>query len=355
MPTEPRREPGPPKRDAFTHRGRPFVRMSLPGAHADAPPFAVAQPLADRYQVGELVSVGEFGVVLRGHDPRTRRDVIIKALRSDAIRIPPPDDALPEAWAGEIRRLRHLLQAERRLLVHLRNAGCRVVPLPVDYAYDRNPVWEGGQPPLDDALAESEPYLVLEHIPGPSLEELLAKNFPRGMPEADALRLIFPVVEALAVLHRPWTLRNGRTWHCVYQDLKPANLLVEPSGSPRLIDFGGCQIVVDGVPVLEGSHTPGYEAPECVGSTGVLLPSADVYGIGTTLVHMLSGIDPRDRRPGTRPDAGLPGRTSTGVRDLLARCLASRPSDRLADATAVAAAITPLLDHGRTRRLAPSP
>ncbi|MCA1684910.1 MAG: hypothetical protein LC745_02775, partial [Planctomycetia bacterium] len=228
---------------------------------------------------------------------------------------------------------------------------------PLDYVYDHNPVLaelaasRHGDAAVAPFLADTEPYLVLPLLSGTTLEETLACEFPDGMEEDLALRMLLPAVKAIEVLHRPWKLQSGRTWHCVYQDLKPANLMVDPQGRLMLIDFGGCQVVVDGVPVLEGSCTPGYAPPECGdGPARVLLGCADVFTIGRTLHHMLTGIDPRGRSPWGRPAApragdlaSLPPRTSAGLRRLLARCLAPRPSDRLADAGKVAGAIEELL------------
>ncbi len=259
------------------------------------------------------------------------RGVVIKAVRSDILqRLPPVADRV-SAVVGEIRRFRHLLQTERRLLVRLRNVGCNGVPNPNDYVYDVDPALEAFVP--DAFLIQTEPYLVLQELIGVTLEELLATEFPSGMDERMALEWIAPVVRTLAVLHEPWRFVNGRTWHCVYQDLKPANLVVDPLGRLTLLDFGGCQIVVDGVPVLEGAFTHGYCVPECEEPTArVLLPCADVYTIGSTLHHMLSGVDPRER-PRCRPGRGeesldsrsLPPRCSLEVRRLLDRCLAPRP------------------------------
>ena len=338
-----------PSWESFATDGRDFLRTTLPDAQVPGVAFIVARTVAGRYRVDRILSIGESTVLLLAEDERLRRPVVIKALRNDVDRRGPGVVDGPAARNGALRRARHLLQTERRLLVRLRNAGCLAVPAPLDYVYDRNPVLEeigqtlGGR--FDPFLAATEPYLVLPYLSGESLEAALAREFPKGMEEGEALRGFLPVVRAMELMHRPWRLQNGRTWHCIYQDLKPANLMVEPDGSLMLIDFGGCQVVVDGVPVLEGSCTPGYAPPECEGPgpARVLLACADVFTIGSTLYHMLTGIDPRGEK-GERfnPDS-LPPKTSPGLRRLLARCLAPRPSDRLADAGRVASAIEDLL------------
>ena len=339
--------------EPFVHRGRSYLRTTLPDSGPEGSLLLVAQPLAGRYALGDVFAVGAVSLLLRARDLRTRHDVLVKALRVEVLR-PPPDLPQPAAaLAAELRRLRHALQTERRLLVRLRNAGCSAVPHPHDYVYDRNPALElppftarDGAPWVDDAVIATEPYLVLPQVPGVALDELIRAEFPAGMPEAEAIALLAPIVAALATLHEPWRLRSGRTWHCVYLDLKPANLVVDPSGRATLVDFSGCQVVVDGVPVLEGACTHGYAPPECEGPPRVLLPCADVYTIGSTLYHLLTGLDPRDLRerhpgpPGTHLDLGaLPAHVSPGLRAILGRCLAPRPSDRYADARQVVAAL----------------
>ena len=337
-------------------RGREFLYADLPDSGGDPGTISIARVLAGRYRTDELLSVGESTVLFRGLDTRTQRSVVVKTLRSDSLRRIAPGRDGADAAIAEIRRLRHQLQTERRLLVRLWNAGC-VVPSPIDYAYDLDAeVSEclakrlAGDQAACAFLAESQPYLVLPFLAGATLEQVIAEEFPRGMEEGLALRGLWPVVRALAALHEPWKHPGGRTWHCVYQDLKASNVMIDPLGRPLLLDFGGCQVVVDGVPVLEGSWTAGYGPPECEGPARVLLPCADVYTIGSTLYHMLTGFDPRDLfhrwrgAPGGHLDLRhLPRHCSAGVRRLLERCLAVRPSERLADAEQVARAISELI------------
>lgn len=329
-----------------SQEGRDYFRVRSPDMPGRCVGFLVPGVIAGRYEVGELLSLGELTLSLLARDRRTRRAVVVKALRGDLY----PESADvpdgPAALTGAVRHARHVLQTERRLLVRLRNAGCNAVPVPIDYVYDRNPALTEVASGLDPFLIETEPYLVLQYLAGETLEEVLRRKFPSGMGERQALRWILPVVRALEVVQRPWRLGSGRTWHCVYQDLKPANLMLDPVGRLTLLDFGGCQVVVDGVPVLVGSFTPGYAPPECESPARVLLGCADVYSIGRTLLHMLSGVDPRARlaRGGENFDApALPAGCSPGLRDLLTRCLAPKPSQRPADARKVAEVITGLL------------
>jgi serine/threonine protein kinase len=342
----------------FTFRGRPFLRSTLTETNPDVDEFSIAQTVASRYRVEGLFALSETSLLVRAIDLRTQRPVLLKSLRTEPIGDFLRRGEFSPEMAAELRRRRHQLQTERRLLVRLRNAGCTSVPHPNDYIYDLNPALEC--PPsvslaeehraIVEGLVAAEPYLVMGLLAGRSLEERIHEDFPAGMPEALALAIIRPIIEAIRILQVPWRLKSGRTWHCVYQDLKPANILIDPLGRATLLDLGGCQVIVDGVPVLEGACTRGYSPPECEGPPRVLLPCADVYCIGTTLYHMLTGIDPREgldpdgRRPVGRIDPGkLPRHCSPQLRRLIERCLAPRPSDRIADAEQVAHILSPLV------------
>jgi len=342
---------------SFRARGRLFLRTTLRDPTCPGGSFTIAQPLAHRYEVVDILAIGETTLLLRARDLRTRHRVLIKALRSDWIppRPIPPDHK--DAMTSELRRRRHLLQTERRLLVHLRSAGCAAVPHPNDYVHDQNTALEcsegndrGDSDPLvEEALVATEPYLVLQHVAGVTLKDLLQQAHASSRDERHALEVIWPIVRTLEVLHQPWQLQSGRTWQCVYQDLKPSNILIDALGKPTLIDFSGCQVVIDGVPVLEGSCTPGYSAPECAEPGRVLMPCADVYSIGSILYQMITGIDPYQQlmrspvQDGSLDLKALSGSASGQLRELLERCLATRPSDRYSDARQVAEALSRLV------------
>ena len=341
-----------PAAQTFVYDGRRFLRVERLEADGPDAPFLVPVAIVDRYDVGAILAVGEQTVLLNATDRRTRRPVVVKTLRSDVFHPIPTGPDRDAMLFDAVRRVRHGLQTERRLLVRLRNLGLGSVANPNDYVFDLNPAWLGVLP---IELATTEPYLILEHRAGRTLEAMIREECPRGIEERRALTILRPAIDVLAALHEPWRRKSGRTWHCLYLDFKPANLLIDRFDRPTLLDFGGCQVVVDGVPVLEGACTEGYAAPESLdGSRRVLLPCADVYSVGATLRHMLTGTVPRERlrrlgdrgrEPGgVRLDLrSLPQSISPALRDLLARCLAPRPSDRIADARALTRAFDAIL------------
>jgi serine/threonine protein kinase len=159
----------------------------------------------------------------------------------------------------------------------------------------------------------------------------------------------------IELLQQPMTLSNGQTWQLVYQDLKPGNIIVDRSGRATVLDFGGCQVVVDGTLVLNGSHSNGYCAPECGVPEVGITPAADSYALGTTLLHMLSGVNPRRLLPGDPRRTGqravrlnvprlLADRHSPTVVEFVATCVAWEPEARFPNATEFRRSLLPLLN-----------
>jgi hypothetical protein len=131
---------------------------------------------------------------------------------------------------------------------------------------------------------EGRPFLVLELVTGPSVAQLLAHG---RMEPRIAARTVQEAAEALAA---------GHAGGLVHRDLKPGNLLRDAQGRIRVTDFGLAKdlnlaqaVTVTG----EQIGTPNYMAPEQVDSRlGPISPATDVYGLGATLFHCLTGRPP---------------------------------------------------------------
>ncbi len=347
----------------FTHGGRQFLRGVVPAGVNAGLTFTVAQPLAERYLIRRFFASGGMGLLLEGIDLRTEAPVLVKSiLRYDVVPYARVRDR--EGFAQQLRVPRKTLEMERRILVLLRNAGCNAVPHPNDFVFDRNPQLEGPYTTddgtawqFDDAeMVGAEPYLVMEALPGRSLEELLHHEPGGILPEWRGLRIMRQVTEVLCALHQPFPMREGMTWQLIYQDLKPANVLVAAQDRVALLDLGGCQLQNrdTGQKLLPGACTAGYCPPECEQPYALLSPAADVYTVGSNLYHLLSGRSPLHlaaAAPGgvTRPRAvrldveALEGKCRAATREVIARCLAPTPGARYPDARALARALDELI------------
>lgn len=280
--------------------GRDFHLFSIP-VNETSHHFTVPFQLSERYKILEPLARGGGGVILIAEDLHTGHEVLVKAIAG--YQIPraslevPVDDAI-----DSVRRARHHLQCERRILVQLLKQGCQHIPHPNDYVFDWNPALSGPyRTPSDEVwtfddhqLMQSEPYLVMQRVPGQNAKELLRNTYRGGFPEQQALYLIDQIAAVLEKLELPISMPHGQTWKLVYQDLKPSNILVDDYGHATLIDFGGCQIVIEDELVLHGSHSPGYAAPECGLDQGPIKSSADVFSLGTTLFGLLTGMNLRN-------------------------------------------------------------
>jgi serine/threonine-protein kinase len=230
----------------------------------------------------ELLAVlgsGGMGVVFKARQAKLDREVAVKFLR-DAHR----------ADSGQRQRF---LQ-EARAVARLRH------PHLVQ-------VYEFGEVPAAGG-ATSQPYLVLEYVPGGSLADLL-----RGSPQPprEAARLVETVAEAIHYAHQQGV---------IHRDLKPANVLLQraevqgaepaegvrglPAWPPRALTADLCAKVTDFglAKFLAGSDltrsgemlgTPSYMAPEqAAGKPGAISAAVDVYGLGTILYETLTGRPP---------------------------------------------------------------
>jgi serine/threonine protein kinase len=136
---------------------------------------------------------------------------------------------------------------------------------------------------FDADLDPPHPHVLVEHVEGPTLRELLRGG--RTLPAERVRTLGMSVASALHYM-------AGEGW--LHLDLKPGNILM--SAPPRVIDLSLARTFKRAARVREPIGTNAYMAPEQCAPSGELSPAADIWGLGVTLYQALAG-----RRPFPQP------------------------------------------------------
>src|SRR5207302_6138618 len=135
---------------------------------------------------------------------------------------------------------------------------------------------------------ESRSYLVMEFVEGTDLEEVWTRTRAPLSPN-DVLNWALQICDVLEYLH-------GQSPPVIFRDVKPSNVMLTGQERVMLIDFGIAKIFRSGT---RGTMigTEGYAPPEQY--RGIAEPTGDVYALGATMHHLLTGKDPRLEPPFT--------------------------------------------------------
>ncbi len=259
------------------------------------------------YEVLEVINKGGFGIVFRAFDDVLKREVAVKVMA-------------PQIAATSPARKRFLREARSSAAVRHEN----VVQ-----------VYEVAEHPL--------PYLVMEFIPGESLQQLLARIGPLEV--AEVLRIGNQIAEGLAAAHAT---------DLIHRDIKPSNILMDlgTHGSAKITDFGLARAADDASISQSGiiAGTPMFMAPEqALGHK--LDQRADLFSFGSVLYQMVSGRPPFRASPtlavlkrvveeAPRPIQEIIPETPTWLCDIIAKLHAKNPDDRFQSAREVADVLT---------------
>ena len=138
-------------------------------------------------------------------------------------------------------------------------------------------------PVFDSGSDDGASYMVMQLLSGPSLAALIAERGP--LPLADALEYGRQAAAGLAAAHRAGL---------VHRDVSPANLILDGSGTLKVVDFGVARLA-DGSPTLTMTGTvfatPGYVSPEQAAGRPADARS-DLYALGCVLYALLAGEPP---------------------------------------------------------------
>lgn len=175
--------------------------------------------------------------------------------------------------------------------------------------------------------ANGTAYMAMPYYQGSTLQEIL-KADPKYATEARLKALLTPLLDAVGLLHAQ---------HCYHRDVSPDNIIIQPDGTPVLLDFGAARrIIGDMTHALTVMLKPGYAPIEQYAEEGGLEqgPWTDVYAFAAVLFRAISGERPppgvgRAYRDTLVPlhQRSPPGYSQQFLRGI-DRALAVRPEDR---------------------------
>jgi serine/threonine protein kinase len=265
------------------------------------------------YEVLEVIGRGGMGVVLKAFDPALRRMTAIKVLAPQ--------------WASHA-EARQRFEREARAAAKVRHENVVAI-----HAVD---------------AVDGLPYLVMEYVPGMSLQQRLDKGGPLALEEI--LAIGSQAAAGLAAAHEQ---------DLIHRDIKPANILLDSAGNVRLTDFGLARAVDDASLTQTGviAGTPQYMAPEQA-RAAPLDHRADLFSLGSVLYAACTG-QPPFRAPTTiavlkrlcedkpRDVCDLNPDIPDWLADIIDKLHAKRPCDRFYSADEVARLLSQYLRHLR--------
>ncbi|WP_129628833.1 serine/threonine-protein kinase [Candidatus Oscillochloris fontis] len=264
--------------------------------------------VSNRYQIIRQIGRGGMGAVYETLDLRLQTTVALKQRMTI-------DDTYRNAF-----------EREARILARLRHPG---LPIVSDHFFEGD-----------------DQFLVMEYVSGPNLQDLLEEqNGP--LDEAESLRIADQILEILVYLH-------SHNPPIVHRDIKPQNIKISGTHRrPVLLDFGLAKgQSISGNTQTQASifgYTRNYAPPEQIHNTGTDQRS-DIYSLGATLYHMLTGKAPasaQDRMPAVlekradplQPAISINPRINPAVSDLCTKALALAASDRFQTAAEMRAVL----------------
>lgn len=160
-------------------------------------------------------------------------------------------------------------------------------------------------------------YVVMDYIEGESLDKILLEY--GAQPEEKVINWAMQIADALSYLH-------GQKPPIIYRDMKPANVMLKPEGNIKIIDFGIAreykEMNLADTTVL---GTKGYAPPEQY--SGQTDPRSDIFALGMTMHHLLTGVDPRNGEP-YAPVRQWNPELSEGIEIIIDRCVQPASENR---------------------------
>lgn len=163
-------------------------------------------------------------------------------------------------------------------------------------------------------------YVVMDYIEGEPLSSVLNRH--GAQPQENVIEWAKELCLVLDYLHT-------QNPPIIYRDMKPANVMLQPNGNIKLIDFGiAREYKEQNLSDTVSLGTKGYAAPEQFGGKGQTDARTDVYCLGVTLYHLLTGKNPCEPPYEIYPIRYWNPQLSSGLESIIQKCTQLNPEDR---------------------------
>ena len=176
-------------------------------------------------------------------------------------------------------------------------------------------------PSIIDVIDQEDSFIIImDYIEGNSLNKALEEF--GAQPQENVISWAKQLCDVLGYLH-------SRKSPIIYRDMKPANVMLKPDGNVTLIDFGTAREFKEkNLADTTCLGTVGYAAPEQFGGMGQTDARTDIYCLGATLYHLITGMNPCEPPYEIKPIREINPALSGGLERIILKCTQRDPNDR---------------------------
>lgn len=163
-------------------------------------------------------------------------------------------------------------------------------------------------------------FIVMDYVEGVSVKEWLNKK--GTIKQSVVVSWMKQVCNILIYLH-------NRKEPIFYRDMKPDNIMIQDDGNIKVLDFGISAVISENNRVIEEAlGTKGYAAPEQKKKGLPYDLRSDIYALGRTMYHMLTGLNPAIVKGNLKPLREINSSLSVGLEVIIDKCTKENPDDR---------------------------
>ncbi len=246
----------------------------------------IGSVIDNKYKILNKIGQGGMSIVYLAMNERANKQWAIKEIRKDA------------AAASEINMAS--IKTETELLKNLNHPNLPSIADIIDY---------------EDSI-----LIVMDYVEGNTLKKAVDELGPQ--PQEHVIEWAKQLCDVLGYLH-------SQNPPIIYRDLKPGNIMLKPDGTIVLIDFGTArQYKTENIEDTTCLGTRGYAAPEQFGGQGQTDARTDIYCLGTTIYHLVTGKNPSEPPYEIRNIRYWNEALSKGLEQIVAKCTQLDPEKR---------------------------